>query len=365
MAMLFCEGFEWLDNTETEANIEEALRFFWLNAELGSTPLATSRGSLYGANMTSTSDFILTRKLQQPDDDNTIICGFYMKTPNSWFNGGDIWRIICGHNVQCFFEVDSSNASLIFKRGSTTLWDSFVDDSFALTVNTEFYIEFKIVIHDSTGSLTFKAVDLTAAGDDDAATSVIATVSSLDTRNSGVTTETAWDAIQLIHGGLSGTTIYDDIYLCNSDGTDNNDFLGNVYIETLEPDGAGNSTQLTPSAGSNFQNVDELLPDDDTTYNTADADGETDLYTTTNPTETGDPFAVQVQAIARCTGDDRRTLRLPIRNNSVDSEGSDKVVLTNNYVGRSRILETDANGDAWTNALVNGLEIGFKRQANS
>jgi hypothetical protein len=362
MSLLFCDGFEWIGAAVSEANVETALKFFYSNADVGTNGLSTSRGSLRGPDLTSTTHFLLPRKLQQPDGNTTLIFGFYMKTPGSWFNGGDLWRVVCGDSTQCLFDINSADDTINFKRGATTLGTS----TYALTVNTEFYIEIKIVISDGTGgSMEMKAIDLTSAADDDAATASEWTISGVDTRNSTSASETAWDTIQFIHAGISGSTIYDDIYICNGAGTDNNDFLGNTYVETLEPDGAGNSTQLTPSAGSNYQNVDENDPDGDTTYNLADADGETDLYTTSNPTKSGDPFAVVVQAIARTTDADRRTLRLPIRNNSVDSEGSDFVLLDNTYRGRTRVLETDANGDPWTNSLVNGLEIGFKRQANT
>lgn len=362
MTMVFVEGFEWLGSSISETDAETYLTKFWFEADLdASTPIATSRGSSVGAYMDLTSHNLLTRKIQAPDGDTTCIVGFYWKTPTTWFNGGDFLRIICGGNIQCYFEIQSGG-TMDFRRGGTSLGVS----TYALANDNEYYIEVKVVVGDGTsGSMEMKIADLTAAADPDADTATEWTISGVDTRNSTENGETAWDAVQfLMAPSTAGYGILDDIYICNGADTDN--FRGNSYVETIEPTGAGNSTQLTPSAGSNWQNVDDSTnPDDDTTYNTADADGETDLYECSNPAKTNGPEAVQIQAIVRTTSSDRRTIRLPIRNSATTNEGDDIVVLANDYRGRSRILETDATGAAWTNSTINAVEIGIKRQANS
>lgn len=361
------EGFEWLGSGITNANAEKYLKKFWYSAEVDTaTPLSTSRGSLIGAYMDLTSHTLLTRKLQHPTTgDTTCIVGFYWKTPNAWFGGADFLRIYCGGTDQCFFEMNgSATGTMNFRRGGTTLGTS----SYALATNNEYYIEIKVVIADGTGgSMEMKIADITAAADDDAETVSEWTISGVDTKDSSVTGETAWDQIQFFMApSTSGHGIIDDIYIANGAGSDNMDFQGNLYVETLEPSGAGNSTQLTPSTGNNWENVDDSTnPDDDTTYNTADADAETDLYTMTNPVETASPSCVTVQALVRCTDADRRTIRLPFRNNGTTSEGDDIAILADTYQGRTRMLERDASGAVWTNVLVNGLESGIKRQANS
>jgi hypothetical protein len=347
-----------MDSSQTPTDVETYLKKFWYGVALGANALVTTRTGFIGPELDNTGDSLTTRKLQDGDGNTTCIVGFYWKTPANWF-ASDLWQIACGGNLQCHFEVNSGG-TLDFisntNQGTST---------YAFANNNEYFVEFKIVIHDSTGSMELKVADLTANGEDADPVSEW-TLSGIDSRANTNVTETAWDQVAFRHSATSGQSRYDDIYICNGAGSTNNDFLGNIFVETLNPDGAGNSTQLTPSAGSNYQNVDETTkPDDDTTYNTADADGETDLYTVSNPTKTTDPLGVQVQALVRTTDADRRTIRLPIRNNAVDSEGSDIGILADTYQGRSRILETDANGDPWTNSLINGLEIGIKRQVNS
>jgi hypothetical protein len=48
-----------------------------------------------------------------------------------------------------------------------------------------------------------------------------------------------------------------------------NDFFGRVRVDARVPTGAGATTGFTPLAGSNWQNVDDAAPDDDTTYSSA------------------------------------------------------------------------------------------------
>ena len=357
MTMLFIEGFEHLDTGITDAELEDYLALWYLGKSVNdATPIQTSRTGFVGLQF-DLGQFITTRKLQQPGGDTTLICGFYFKTPSSFNNGTDLLRVWCGANEQCQVEW-TGGGTLVFKRGVTNL-DTSV---FTFSTSNEYYIEFKIVINDSTGSLEMKVADITAGGDD-TETATEWTVSSVDTRNSSSSLETAWDQLTLY--SANSNTIIDDIYIANGAGTYNTDFLGNIFVEAIAPTGAGNNTELTPSTGSNWQNVDDGTPHDgDTTYNTADADGETDLYECSALSETGDVFAVQVQSISRITEGDPRTLRLPIRSGSTTGEGSDIVQANDAFTGKLRIVEENpATTSLFTNAEVNTLEIGIKRQS--
>jgi len=77
-------------------------------------------------------------------------------------------------------------------------------------------------------------------------------------------------------GGSGAAFRVDNIYVLDTSGSVNNDFLGPVTVTPLQPDGAGNRTELTPSeAAANW----ELVSDgDDDTYVEGD-EGEGDLYT--------------------------------------------------------------------------------------
>src|SRR5262249_10906170 len=68
----------------------------------------------------------------------------------------------------------------------------------------------------------------------------------------------------------------DDLYVCDATGTTNNNFLGDVRIQSLLPNGAGASTQFTPTgSGTNYLNVNDV-PDVATTYNSSSTVGDRD-----------------------------------------------------------------------------------------
>ena len=98
-----------------------------------------------------------------------------------------------------------------------------------------------------------------------------------DTKNAG--TNTTLDTLILSNYVSSNVhvTAYDDVYICNSTGTTNNTFLGDVRVQTLVPTGAGSSTQLTPTGGANYANVAES-PDSTATYNSSTNVGDRDTY---------------------------------------------------------------------------------------
>jgi hypothetical protein len=211
--------------------------------------------------------------------------------------------------------------------------------SFAL--NTWYYIEVKAIIHDTTGAVEVKVNGVTEFN-----------LTNQDTRN-GLTG--IIDNIKL--EGFQGTQI-DDLWI------DSSQFHGDCKVETLRPTGAGNSTQFTPSAGSNWQNVDDTTHDGDTTYNASSTNGHIDLFALGDlVTATGTVEGIKV--VQRWRKDDAgsRTARRVIRTGATNYEGGD-VSMSDSYTTSTEVIEQNPNTTAdWTIANVNGLEAGYKLQA--
>lgn len=151
----------------------------------------------------------------------------------------------------------------------------------------------------------------------------------------------------------------DDVYIADTAGAVNNSFLGDVAVLTARPSGAGASAQLTPSAGANWECVDEN-PMSDTDFVSSDVAGHQDLYVMSDiPTN----YEVKgVQTTVRAKKDDAgyRQVRHLVRSAGTTYDGDDRWLGTN-YAASVSVFNTDpATGVAWTPAGVNAAEAGVE-----
>lgn len=155
---------------------------------------------------------------------------------------------------------------------------------------------------------------------------------------------------------------YDDLAINSIHGIRNNSWLGLGGVIGLVPIGAGNYTQLTPSAGANWAAVNEIPPDDDAAYVESAIIDLQDTYEMQDlaitPGQVANIAAVQWLCRAYNTvsqgGDFARLLRLY----GVDHQGDD-IPYDRSYDYHPEILETSPDtGQAWTENKVNALEAG-------
>lgn len=213
----------------------------------------------------------------------------------------------------------------------------------AVSAGVWYHFELKAYIHDTAGTLELKVNGAS-----------FVSASNVDTKN----TANAYATEATIQANAI-TIDYDDLAVWNTAGSANNDWLGDCRIFTQLPDGAGNYSQWTPSAGSNPQNVDETPADDDTTYNSASAAGSLDSYTFPDISGSGAIKAVQATLTARKDDAGTRTLAALLRRGS-DSLGGNQN-LADTYAIYVQLWETDPiTAAAWTLANFNNTEFGIK-----
>lgn len=198
-----------------------------------------------------------------------------------WF--GLACYISNGQSIPFFMQFGSGGAVLVYITieldstisikvgpGNTSIWNSA---PLVVTTDVFHYFEFHVLL--GGGTPITVSCDLHVDG---------------QTWASTITGNTGYNSSNLIIDGAymnqitvggasgSGQTIYlCDIYCLNSDTTDINGhttsldtFLGDVDIDTILPV-ADNTTNWTPSSGSvHYVLVDEVPPDDDTTYISSD-----------------------------------------------------------------------------------------------
>jgi len=182
-----------------------------------------------------------------------------------------------------------------------------------------------------------------------------------DTRHTG---ETEGVSRILLCG--SGSYVYfDDVYICDLTGGVNDDFLGDVAIVCLNPDGNGNTNDFTGSdadSTDNYLHVDETQPDDDASYVESSVVTDVDLYTFENLAVTPTVIcAVQTVTFAKKDDASAKTAKLITRINSTNYEGSAFAPDDGSYAYFTELWDVNPDDSAaWEEADLNGAEFGIK-----
>lgn len=179
-----------------------------------------------------------------------------------------------------------------------------------------------------------------------------------NTRNGG--TSVMLDTLKLTGNGATdpGVTL-DDLYILNSTGTTNNDFLGDVRVQSLVPNGAGSFTQFVPTgATENWQNASDV-PYNTTRYNSSDTVGDRDTYTLTDTLSgTGAVYGVQTNMIAAKGDAGSAGLKSVLISDGTTHYGPDRNLNASPIQSRVIYDQNPATGSAWTVSSVDNLEIG-------
>ncbi len=154
------------------------------------------------------------------------------------------------------------------------------------------------------------------------------------------------------NGANTNDCKYDDMYVHNSAR------LGDCRIDLIYPTGAGNYTQWTPSAGANWQCVDER-PASESDYVYTSTVGQKDSYAFADlPTGGGTIYGVAVNMYAAKTGSTTRGVTPFTRLGSTDYNGNE-ALLTTGAAFFSHIYENNpATGTNWQESEVNAAQFG-------
>ena len=160
--------------------------------------------------------------------------------------------------------------------------------------------------------------------------------------------------------------IYDDIYICDTNGTTNNTFLGDIKVEALFPSAAGLSSGWSVTgAANNHTAVSEEPVDLDTSYVSTSTVSEKDTHTFEDLTNiTQDIKGMQINTWAKKTAPGTRVIKPVIHSGSTDYDQSElylPVGDTDEYGLYTEVVETDPDtASAWTVTGVNNAEYGYK-----
>lgn len=241
--------------------------------------------------------------------------------------------------------VDGANARLQVYRGNVaTLLGSTPNNTFLNA--TWHHVEIKVFVHDTTGTVEVRIDGVTQL-----------TLTSQDTRNggTGVVDNIWWGA----NSGAAANLHVDSLYIMDTTGSVNNDFVGPCRVSLLLPTSDGATEEWDRSTGSDsFALLDEATPNGDTDYIESDVDNERTLLGMGDlPAGADSIFAVQLSSYARKGDAGAAEFRQGIRSDSSDGAGSDKV-LAETYAVYLDVIELDPDGSvAWTPSAVNAAEV--------
>lgn len=237
------------------------------------------------------------------------------------------------------FAPNSNNGTLKLYRGTNT--DLSVSSSTAIVANVWTWIGIKVVIHDTTGEITLYQNGVQTA------------TYSGDTRVGGTGVVTGINFHWRYTSSPYGEIYFDD-FICSD-----SQIYSSRHVYSLYPTGAGNYAQWTPSAGSNYQNVDEDNVDDNTTYNSSSTPNQLDSFSLENCT----PSTIEAAKVQLFTYHDDagpHSVAPNLRIGTTDYNGS-TVATTAAYAKVDQIYTVSpASSVAWTQSEINGLELGYK-----
>ena len=184
-----------------------------------------------------------------------------------------------------------------------------------------------------------------------------------NTKNGG--TSTNIDALRFRTGKYfnnpNAVISLDDLYICDATGTVNNTFLGDVRVQSMVPNAAGSSTQLTPTgSANNYANAGES-PYNDATYNASSTVGQRDTYALSDLiANTTTIFGVQ--SVAHMQKSDAGVANAKVALKSGASVYYDNTQsLGSTATAYTQVRETDpATSAAWTVGNANNLEAGME-----
>jgi hypothetical protein len=241
------------------------------------------------------------------------------------------------------------NGRLALFRDTTLL----ISGSEKLFENTWYYIEIKALLSNSTSSSDC-IVKINEVAD-------ITIGAGVDTWHTGG----SLCGISLNSEATSQQNYFDDIYIVDDTGSDNNTFLGECAVECRRPDGNGNSSQWDGSDGNQVDNyllVDDQYVGDSAEYIEGQNAAEVDLFTYQNlALDVLSVRAVKCISAIEKTAAGPRTIRTKCRSNGANYNGDTETMPEGGYRYMHYIWEQDPDTSAlWLEAAVNAAEFGVE-----
>lgn len=343
MTLLFMDGF---DHYAT-ADITKK----WTSAS-GSPVISAAAGRRGGGALLAPNNTTIAQNITKTFAASaSFVLGFSFKATALPSSVSPIARLLDAGTAQCDLRLNT-DGTLSVTRNGTALTNGTSSNS--ISTGTDYYIEWKVTISDSIAASSCK---VRVNGVD-----WITVATGQDTKNTANASANQFSLGTTVNLSSSVAFTFDDFYLCDQSGSTNNDFLGDVRVDTLYPTSDGNYSQFTPSTGTtHYTLVDESTPNT-TDYNDGVNVGDRDSYGMGNLAALTSQTVYGVQVNAAILKDDAgsKSAATFVRSSTTDGDGASVALGTSqSYI--SQVFETNPNGAvAWTETTVNAMEAGVK-----
>lgn len=256
-----------------------------------------------------------------------------------------------GSSVNLFWVRLQTNGKFTIYRGTTPLGTTSV----GISQGVASFFELKVTLGDGiTGS-----ADIELDGEN------VLHLSGIDTTNGGTTwDEFRWGNLGITGaGGVQTCLIYiDDFHLLDGSGGVDDDFWGNAPITAYRMNANGARSQWTPLASTNVSQIDEVLADGDTSYNSSATLNAVDAFASENVVTAAPIKGAQLVVEAR-TASGSASVKLGYAIGGTDYLG-DALTLSSSYAFKcAPVSRNPATGAVWASAVLNAAEKLYKKTA--
>jgi hypothetical protein len=343
MTLLWVDGFDTYGTANaapSPANI--------MNRKYTGTGSATNAFRIREARVSGNSIVLSTdtsfARTSNLNTSSTVIVGQAVKFGDPGGSNGffDLWRAR-DHSDSEFITVRMRYGIIQVLIGSTIMAET---SGFRAKQNVWYYVETKVFIDGSAGTVTIRVNGIE-----------VLNVTGLDTL---VNAPASVKDIRLI-GSINLQFWVDDFYIADDSGYIHTDFLGSMITQTIRPDAdaTANFTTSTPSA-NHFENVDETIVDDDTSYVESNTSGQRELYDHGNLSALTTVKAAGLNVIVNDGGVNQAFQHL-VSSNGTENVSGNITINSSSYLTKLYVSEQDPDiNAAWTLNTINAAKFGFQ-----
>jgi hypothetical protein len=348
MALLFWDSFDHYATAD--------LLYKWTSSFQSPSIGSFGRNSTNGLRITPPGGQLSYVRRALPTTPDTVVMGFALYYPGMPTTDAVICEFLDGTTIQIQLRLNNDGSLDAYRGNASALLGSSAPGTIDPAVYH--YVEIKALIDNAAGTVEVRV--------DDESTPSAIDVSGVDTRASSNDQVTQ---VQLggVAANVGETRDYDDLYVCDDTGAQCNDFLGDTRVIALFPDADATHSDFTPLVGpGNYQDVDEVAPDDDTTYNSSATATDRDSFDF-DDLPGGIAGNVHAACATICSRKDDagvRTLDPSVRVGGTDYDGTG-VNIPSSYAYHN-LYAWELNPDiaaVWTVATINALEAGYELSA--